>query len=220
MSGSDLQSKAGSRPWRIGLTGGIGSGKSTVAGILVQRGASLIDADAISRQTTAPGGAAIDPIARQFGPGAISADGAMDRDAMRRLVFSDPLARQQLEAIVHPLVSQESLRQAEAALKKGARCIVFDIPLLVESGRWRPQLDRILVVDCQEATQLSRVLKREAGVSSGASGWTAQTVQNVIAGQASRARRLAAADVCIYNDGLSLEELRTVVVLAAAGFGL
>ena len=122
---------------RIGLTGGIGSGKSTVAGMLVARGAALIDADAISRQLTAPGGAAIGELASQFGPQAITAEGAMDRDRMRQLAFSDPGIKVQLEAIIHPLVSQESIRQARAAVQAGRACILFDIPLLVESGRWR-----------------------------------------------------------------------------------
>lgn len=197
---------------RIGLTGGIGSGKSTVARLLVDAGAALIDADAISRQLTAAGGAAIPLISKQFGPQAITPGGAMDRDAMRRLAFSDPAARRQLEAIIHPLVSLETARQAEQAMRAGSPCIVFDIPLLVESGRWRQQLDRVLVVDCSEATQTSRVVAR--------SGWTPEAVQKVIAGQASRAARRAAADVCIHNDGLSLEALGLVVGQISRRFGL
>lgn len=197
---------------RIGLTGGIGSGKSTVARLLVDAGAALIDADAISRQLTAAGGAAIPLIGKQFGPQSVMPDGAMDRDAMRRLAFSDPAARRQLEAIIHPLVSLETARQAAQAMRAGSPCIVFDIPLLVESGRWRPQLDRVLVVDCSEATQISRVVAR--------SGWTAEAVQKVIAGQASRAARRAAADACIHNDGLSLEALALVVRQISHRFGL
>ena len=145
---------------RIGLTGGIGSGKSTVADLLATCGACVIDADAISRRVTAAGGAAINPIAQQFGSQAITAQGAMDRDVMRQLVFDDVAIRRRLEAIIHPLVSLETLRQAEDAARAGHVCIVFDIPLLVESGRWRQQLDRILVVDCSEATQISRVTAR------------------------------------------------------------
>lgn len=201
---------------RIGLTGGIGSGKSTVACLLVARGATLVDADAIARQVTAPGGAAINEIARQFGSAAITAEGAMDRDRMRLLAFNDPAVRQQLEAIIHPLVSQESSRQYSQAVQAGSSCIVFDIPLLVESGRWRQQLDRVLVVDCSEATQIARVMARELGRS----GWTREVVEKIIDGQASRAQRLGAADICIYNDGLSLEALGLQVAQLASRFGL
>lgn len=197
---------------RIGLTGGIGSGKSTVARLLVDCGAVLIDADAISRQLTAPGGAAISRIAEQFGPQTITPEGAMDRDVMRERVFSEPVVRQQLEAIIHPLVSLEAARQAALAASAGSRCTVFDIPLLVESGRWRQQLDRVLVVDCTEATQISRVTAR--------SGWTPEAVQKVIAGQASRTQRRAAADACLYNDDLSLEALGAAVQQLAHRFGL
>ena len=207
-----MQATQGFPAQRIGLTGGIGSGKSTVARLLVDAGAALIDADAISRQVTAPGGAAIPLITRQFGPQAITPDGAMDRDAMRRLAFSDPASRRRLEAIIHPLVGLETARQAEQAQQAGNPCIVFDIPLLVESGRWRQQLDRVLVVDCSEATQISRVMAR--------SGWTQEAVQKVIDGQASRAARRAAADVCIYNDGLSLDALGLIVRQISRRFGL
>jgi dephospho-CoA kinase len=192
---------------RLGLTGGIGSGKSTIAQMLVQRGATLIDADAISRASTAPGGSAIAQIAEQFGPGPITADGAMNRDVMRQRVFADPNVKRQLEAIIHPLVSQESARQAAQALHAGCGLLVFDIPLLVESNRWRQQLDKVLVIDCEVATQISRVMLR--------SGWTQATVENVIAHQASRAQRLAAADLVIYNDSLTLDELAAQVAQMA-----
>jgi dephospho-CoA kinase len=200
------------RAQRIGLTGGIGSGKSTVAGMLVALGATLVDADAIARQLTAAGGAAIKQIASEFGAAVIGADGAMDRDKMRQLAFSDPAARQRLEAIVHPLVSQQTLIQAEQAQQAGSACIVFDIPLLVESGRWRQQLDRVLVVDCRESTQIDRVVARN--------GWAPQAVEKIMAGQASRAQRLAAADICIYNDGLRLETLALLLRQLAVRFGL
>ena len=192
---------------RIGLTGGIGSGKSTVAQMLVACGAALIDADAISRDVTAPGGAAIALIAAQFGPQAITPEGAMNRDVMRQRIFDDPAAKKQLEAIIHPLVSSESARQAQAAYKAGSSLLVFDIPLLVESHRWRQQLDKVLVVDCTEATQISRVMARDAS----SSGWTRGAVEKVIAQQASRAQRRAAADWVIYNDGMTLEALAAVV---------
>jgi len=184
---------------RLGLTGGIGSGKSTVAQMLVGQGATLIDADAISRATTAVGGSAIAQISTQFGLEAIAADGSMDRDAIRQLVFADASARQQLEAIIHPLVSLESARLAERARLAGCELLVFDIPLLVESKRWRQQLGKVLVVDCEESTQISRVTQRN--------GWTADAAKKVIASQATRTQRLAAADLVIYNEGLRLDEL-------------
>ena len=197
---------------RIGLTGGIGSGKSTVAAMLVGCGAFLIDADAISRDLTAPGGAAIAPVAARFGAQAITSDGAMDRDFMRKLAFNDGEARRALEAIVHPLVSLDVARRSALAVKGGSRCILFDIPLLVESGRWRQQLDQVLVVDCSESTQISRVIAR--------SGLSVETVQKIIDGQASRAVRRAAADACIHNEGLSLEALGLLVRQLSQRFGL
>ncbi len=197
---------------RVGLTGGIGSGKSTVARMLADCGAALIDADAISRTVTATGGAAISPVAKLFGPEAITSEGAMDRDFIRQLVFDSPAARLQLEAIIHPLVGLESSRQAEQALLAGSACVLFDIPLLVESGRWRQQLDKVLVVDCSEATQVARVAARN--------GWTSEAVKKVMAGQASRAARRADADIYFYNDGLSLAELGFAVRQISRSFGL
>ena len=131
----------------------------------------------------------------------------MNRDVMRQLVFADPAAKLQLEAIIHPLVSHEAARQAVKAQSSGSIFAVFDIPLLVESKRWRQQLDKVLVVDCEEATQISRVMARESAASSDNKGWTRDAVEKVIAQQASRARRRAAADWVIYNDGLSLTSL-------------
>lgn len=195
---------------RVGLTGGIGSGKSTVAHMLADCGAVVIDSDAIARQVTAPGGAAIGLIAKQFGVQFITPAGALDRDMMRQLVFSDASAKQQLEAIVHPLVGEETARQAALA---ASACIVFDVPLLVESGRWRQRVDQVLVVDCSEEVQISRVMAR--------SGWTREAVERVMAGQASRSQRLAAADACIYNDtSLSLAALAVMVRQFARRFGL
>jgi len=201
---------------RLGLTGGIGSGKSTVAQMLVGHGGGLIDADAISRVTTAAGGSAIAAIAAQFGPQTINADGSMNRDVMRQLVFADPAAKFALEAIIHPLVSQEAARQAAQAKSAGSTFAVFDIPLLVESKRWRQQLDKVLVVDCEEASQISRVVSRENANNS----WTQEVVAKVIAQQASRAQRRAAADWVIYNDGLSLDALATQVAQIVKGIKL
>ena len=197
---------------RVGLTGGIGSGKSTVLQMLAELGAAVIDADAISRKTTAPGGAAIAAIAQHFGSNFITAEGALDRNRMRELAYADPRARKRLEDIIHPLVSLECARQVQAALANGVPCIVFDIPLLVESGRWRAQVDRVLVVDCSPETQVQRVITR--------SGLDAQAIHAIMAAQAPRATRLAAADVVICNDGISLDQLRDKVVQAASGFGL
>lgn len=197
---------------RIGLTGGIGSGKSTVARTLVACGAALVDADAISRAVTAAGGAAIPEISAQFGSHFIAADGAMDRERMRQLAFDDPSTRRRLESIVHPLVGLETLRQYEQAVVAGSRCVVLDIPLLVESGRWRQQLDQVLVVDCSEATQIHRVMARN--------GWPRDVVEKILAGQASRGQRLSAADICLYNDDISLPALEAQVRQLAARFGL
>ncbi|MBK6006981.1 dephospho-CoA kinase [Ramlibacter ginsenosidimutans] len=197
---------------RIGLTGGIGSGKSTVLAMLQALGAAAIDADAISRATTASGGAAIVAIRARFGPEFVTADGALDRARMRQRAYAHPEARRELEQIIHPLVGEEVARQVDAALAAGARCIVFDIPLLVESGRWRQQVDRVLVVDCSPETQVARVVAR--------SGLAPDEVRAIIAAQAPRALRLAAADLVICNEGLTLEALRYEVEQAARSFGL
>jgi dephospho-CoA kinase len=197
---------------RLGLTGGIGSGKSTVAAILQRLGAPVIDADAISRASTASNGSAIAAIAQAFGPAVLTLDHALDRDAMRERVFADPSAKAMLEGIVHPLVGQEIERLTQAYTEDAAPCIVYDIPLLVESTRWRKILDRVLVVDCQESTQIQRVAQRN--------GLTADAVQQIIAAQAPRALRLAAADAVIYNDQVDLPALERMVCLLATDFGL
>jgi dephospho-CoA kinase len=190
------------RTRHLGVTGGIGSGKSTLAAMLAQQGAVLIDADQISRSLTAAGGAAIPAIRAQFGAALIDADGALDRAQMRALVFSQPSARQQLEAIVHPLVAEHTAAQAQAAQAQGARCVVFDIPLLVESGHWPRQLDAVLVVDCDEAIQIERTMQR--------SGLEREAVQRIMATQASRAQRRAAADIVVDNSTLTLVQLRAL----------
>lgn len=190
---------------RIGLTGGIGSGKSTVARCLAELGAALIDTDAISRSLTSPGGAAMPAIVAAFGTQAQAADGALDRVFMRELAFRDPEARKRLEAILHPMIGDETRRQEATAM--GQPWIVFDVPLLVESGRWRQRVDRVLVVDCEPETQVLRVMARN--------GWTRQAVLSVLAQQATRAQRRAAADAVICNEGLDLSALaREVGVLA------
>lgn len=197
----------------LGLTGGIGSGKSTVALSLSRRGAVVIDADQISRSLTAAGGAALPAIADMFGTELIDGKGALDRIRMRELVFAKAEARQQLESIIHPLVARETRRQTQQAIEQGRKLVVHDIPLLVESGRWRSELDAILVVDCREATQIARVTAR--------SGLTQQAVQAIISAQASRAQRLAAADWVIYNDeGVSIDALDTYGAQIASWFEL
>lgn len=186
---------------RVGLTGGIGSGKSTVCRMLRDLGAWIVDTDAIAHRLTALGGRALPAIAAQFGAEVIADNGAMDRTRMRERVFADPAQRRALEAILHPMIGEDT--RAEAAAAPQGAIVVFDVPLLVESGRWRDQVDRILVVDCPVETQIARVMQRN--------GWTADAVQRIIDQQASRAQRLAMADDVIVNDGLELEELATEV---------
>ncbi len=197
---------------RLGLTGGIGSGKSTVARMLVQRGAVLVDADAIARELTAPGGLAMPLIANAFGNELITPLGALDRDKMRALVYADAGARQQLESIIHPLVGQETQNQALLAAAQGCKCIVFDIPLLAESATWRRKLDLVLVVDCLPETQISRVLARDS--------LKRREVEKIIAAQASRKHRLGVADVVIFNEGLSHQDLAEEVGQISLRFGL
>jgi dephospho-CoA kinase len=196
----------------LGLTGGIGSGKSTVAGLLAMRGAYIIDADALSRRTTASGGEAIEPIRQTFGVGMVTPDGALNRNAMRSLVFSDPQAKQQLESIIHPLVGIAVESEVRTATANGKQCIVFDIPLLVESSRWRQRLDKVLVVDCLVSTQIARVVQRN--------GLQDKQVADIIESQAPRHVRLAAADAVLFNDGIDLPQLAQIVVQMAGEFGL
>ena len=186
---------------RIGLTGGIGSGKSTVAALLVAQGAVLVDTDAIARAIAQPGGIAMPALEAAFGREVIAPDGGLDRARMRALVFADASAKARLESILHPLIGAETERQAAAAGNDAT--VVFDVPLLVESGRWRAIVDRVLVVDATEATQLKRVVAR--------SGWTPEAVRAVIAQQASRQARRAAADAVVFNESLTLEELAAQV---------
>ncbi len=188
---------------QIGLTGGIGSGKSTVARMLVGCGAHLVDTDAIARALTLPGGAAMPALAAHFGPQVVAADGALDRELMRQMVFTDADVKRRLEAILHPLIGSEALRQS--ALKPECP-VVFDVPLLAESQGlrpWRARVHRVLVIDCSVETQIARVSCRP--------GWTAEAAQRVIAQQAPRETRRAVADAVITNDGLTLGQLEAEV---------
>jgi dephospho-CoA kinase len=188
------------RPVRIGLTGGIGSGKSTVAQMLQQLGCQVIDADAISRASTAPGGTAIQAISHAFGSSLITPEGALNRDAMRQLIFTNPEAKKQLESIIHPIVRT----QIEAACNTPtAPCVVLDIPLLAESRSWQDRVDTIWVVDCSPATQIHRVMQRN--------GWSREQVEQVLAAQATREQRLAIAHTVLHNDHATLGELQNQV---------
>jgi dephospho-CoA kinase len=198
------------QPQRLGLTGGIGSGKSTVAGMFTALGAVVIDADAISRSLTAPHGAAIEAIKLQFGDAMISEDGGLDRNRMRELVFTDIDAKTHLESILHPLIKLEMQRQDQVAVGSGAKLIVYDVPLLVESPHWRQMLDQVLVVDCLEQTQIDRVILRNS--------LKTEHIKKIIASQASRKMRNSAADMLIFNDSISIEQLRLQVTQVAQYF--
>lgn len=185
---------ASSFRFSVGITGGIGSGKTTVADMFAARGAAIIDTDLIAHQLTAPGGAAIAAIRAQFGDAFLTADGAMDRPRMRAYVFSKPAAKERLEAILHPLIRTEVERAARQAQ---GEYLMFVVPLLVESGPpWKQRVSRVLVVDCQEQTQVRRVMSR--------SGLPEAQVRAIMAAQATRQQRLAAADDVIDNDGDAL----------------
>jgi dephospho-CoA kinase len=176
----------------IGLTGGIGSGKSTVADLFAARGVPLVDTDLIAHRVTAPGGVAMPLIANEFGREFVATDGSLDRTKMRTLVFSDDTAKARLEGIVHPLIRAETERQRQAAT--GAYHIVV-VPLLVESGNWKTRVSRVLVVDCPVETQIARVMRRN--------GFAREQVLAIIAKQATRKARLEAADDIVINDETS-----------------
>lgn len=198
---------------RIGLTGGIGSGKSTFGQLLAALGAALIDADQIARSVTGPGGAAIEAIRQEFGADYVDADGALDRARMRALAFSDSDSRVRLESIVHPLVTQRSADEARQALQDGKQLIVHDIPLLVESGRWARQLDAVVVIDCPPETQIERVAQR--------SSLTREAVQAILSHQASRPVRRAAADTVVFNGPhCTLTQLQAQAAQLGQLFGL
>jgi dephospho-CoA kinase len=174
----------------IGLTGGIGSGKSAVAARFARHNIAIIDTDAIARELTAPGGAAIPALRASFGAALIAADGSLDRARMRERVFADPAERTRLEALLHPLIEAEAVRRCNAA---NSPYVIVDVPLLVETGRWRARSDRICVVDCPQEQQVARVVQR--------SGLSEAGVRAIMAAQASREARLAVADDIIDNSG-------------------
>ncbi|MBB3261371.1 dephospho-CoA kinase [Paraburkholderia bannensis] len=182
--------------YAVGLTGGIGSGKSTVADLFAARGVPLVDTDLIAHRVTAPHGIAMPQIAAQFGPEFIAADGSMDRARMRALVFGDEAARKRLEAITHPLIRAETERETREA---NGPYVMLVVPLLIESGAWKTRVNRVLGVDCSVETQIARVMSRN--------GFTREQVLAIIARQATREARLAAADDVIVNDGVTLDAL-------------
>ena len=174
----------------VGLTGGIGSGKSAAADEFGRLGATLVDTDAIAHHLTRRGGAAMQQIRELFGDGVVAADGSMDRKKVREMVFADPAARARLEGVLHPLIREESARLVQGA---AGPYVVLVVPLLIESAGYRNRVHRVLVVDCDAAAQLARVVAR--------SGLAPQEVKRIIAAQVSRAERVAAADDIIDNSG-------------------
>lgn len=184
----------------LGVTGGIGSGKSTIAELLASlaRG-RILDADHIARAVTLADGSAIPALREAFGPQILSPDGSMNRGLVRQRAFAEPGFRSRLEGIIHPLVRSEFLLQEEDARKAGVPLLIFDIPLLVESTHWRNSLQHVLVADCSEETQVQRVQKRN--------GLDSNAVRAIINAQAPRLRRLAAADIVVFNDGIGMQQL-------------
>lgn len=195
------------QPTRLGLTGGIGSGKSTVASMFATLGAVVIDADAASRKLTAAHGQAIEAIKLEFGNAMISSDGSLDRSRMRDLVFTDANAKKRIENIIHPLIKLEMQQQDYDATKSAVNLIVYDIPLLVESSNWRPILTKILVIDCTQQTQTIRVMLRNT--------LKKEDVEKIMANQATRKMRNSAADILIFNDSITVEELGEQVTQVA-----
>ena len=184
------------RRFSVGLTGGIGSGKSLVADLLAARGAAIVDTDAIAHRLTAAGGAAIAPIRAAFGAEFIDPQGALDRARMRARVFADGGARRALEDVLHPLIRAAAETDAAAAPRE-APYVVFAVPLLVESGNWAGRVDRVLVIDCPVAVQVARVVRTRALAPT--------LVEAIVAQQASRAQRLAAADDVLINAGTTAQ---------------
>ncbi|CAM3737571.1 dephospho-CoA kinase [Polynucleobacter antarcticus] len=185
----------------VGLTGGIGSGKTVISDLLDKLGVGIIDSDLISRELTSVGGEAIIPIKQTFGTEFIDAQGALDRSRMRDLVFKDPQSRQKLEKITHPLIQQKTARQAFELAQSGVPYLVFVVPLLVESEAWLNLIDYLVVVDCPEEIQIARVMQRN--------NMTRPEVERILMAQVNREDRLAKANFVIENqaslEGLKLE---------------
>ena len=177
------------QPFSVGLTGGIGCGKSTVADLFAALGASVVDTDLIAHALTTSGGAAMPAIVAEFGAAYATPDGALDRAKMRALAFADAGARQRLEHILHPLIREAT---AAAAAATTGPYVIYVVPLLIESGSWRERVTRILAIDCPENVQISRVMARN--------GLQEAQVKAIMAAQVPRAARLAAADDVILND--------------------
>jgi dephospho-CoA kinase len=179
--------------------------------MFAQRGVQVVDTDAIARQLTGPGGEAMPALRTAFGETVMTADGSLDRARMRQLAFSNPAVRERLQALLHPLITVQAEARAATAAAAG-RAVLFDVPLLVESGNWRGRVDKVLVLDCSEATQVTRVAARP--------GWDEAMARSVIAQQATREQRLAVADAVILNEGLALQDLQDEVAALGASWGL
>ena len=200
-----MQTQAAPR-FSVGLTGGIGCGKTTVADMFAELGASLVDTDQIAHALTAPHGSAMAALVAEFGPRCAAPDGALDRAWMRELVFADPSARQRLEAILHPRIRDAAL--AAAALATGPY-VIFVVPLLIESGTWRQRVTRVLAIDCPEQVQIARVMARN--------GLSESQVRAIMAAQVTREQRLAAADDVVTNAG-GIDQLRPQIALLHANY--
>jgi dephospho-CoA kinase len=191
-------------PFCVGLTGGIGSGKSVASGMFAEAGAGVVDTDEISRALTAPGGAAIDPIRQRFGPPFVAGDGGLDRPRMRALVFDDMQAKHRLEAILHPLIRERSRAAVGAARQP---YVILAVPLLFETGAYSDLVRRVAVVDCDESMQVSRASSR--------SRLSEDEVRAIIAAQLPRVERLKRADDVLDNNGSEQALRRQVEALHA-----
>jgi dephospho-CoA kinase len=209
----DAHGSATTTAFTVGLTGGIGCGKTTVADLFAARGAAVIDTDQIAHSLTAPHGAAMPALLAEFGPDFATPEGALDRAKMRALVFADPGARARLEAILHPRIREAT---AAAALLATGPYVIFVVPLLIESGSWRARVTRVLAIDCPEEVQVARVMARNSLPES--------QVRAIMAAQVTRAERRAAADDIILNDGgveallPQVEDLHAFYLAEAARF--
>jgi dephospho-CoA kinase len=204
-------------PLIVGLTGGIGSGKSAAEKYFADLGVAVVDTDVIAHGLTGPGGPAMPALAAAFGPSVLAADGSLDRAATRVLVFAEPAARKRLEAILHPMIRDESERRCRQALEGGAPYVILTVPLLIESGDYRQRVDRVLVVDCDDEVRIARIAAR--------SRLSRDEIERIMAAQCSRAERLTAADDIIENNGTpdrlaaQVEKLHRQYLELAAGNG-